>query len=365
MKARDELRAGMISWAHIHAEFRAKALSEIPGTRIVAIADDNEARGRDAAKRFQVENFYTDWRKLIERDDLDVVFIHSENNRHAEQAIAVAQTGKDIFCEKPMTTTLEDADRMLEAVKKANVQLTVAFVSRFGQEADRAKKIVDTGILGNIVSARAIIGLAGVQEIGCPPDMAAWIEDPVKGGGGAWADEGTHVVDLLRWMVGDVGCVSAVTNKLVKKHLGVEDQAIALLQFRNGALGEVNASWSLAIDVGMRNTIELYGSKGTLFVELTSKAPKVEVYTTSLAPELSGWVNPHIVPAVTEPHDYKSWPPHVHHYKREVASFVNRYFKGLLPYGPTGEDGRAVVEVILAGYESARTGRVVNLPLKV
>ncbi len=364
MAPRNEMRIGMISWAHVHAEFRAKALSEIPGTHIVAIADDNVARGEDAAKRFGVPNFYSDWRKLVERDDLDVVFIHSENNRHAEQAALVAQSGKDIFCEKPMTTTLEDADMMLEAVRKAGVQLTVAFVSRFGQEAERAKRIVDTGVLGNIITARAIIGLAGVEEIGCPPEMARWIEDPVQGGGGAWIDEGTHSVDLLRWMIGEVACVSAITNKLVKKHLQVEDQAVGWLQFRNGALGEVNTSWSLAIDIGMRNAIELYGSKGTLFLETTSRAPKVELYTTGLSPELNGWVSPHILPATTEPHDYKSWPPHVHHYKREVSAFVDKYMRGVPPYGPSGEDGRAVLEIMLAGYQSTKEGKVVELPLK-
>src|ERR1700688_2655606 len=85
-----ELRVGMISWAHVHAEFRAKALKELPGARIVAISDDNEARGRAAAKRFGVDQFVADWRKLVRRDDIDVVMVHSENSRHVDQVIAAA-----------------------------------------------------------------------------------------------------------------------------------------------------------------------------------------------------------------------------------------------------------------------------------
>jgi len=98
-------------------------------------------------------------------------------------------------------------------------------------------------------------------------------------------------------------------------------------------------------------------------IELTTPAPNVQLYTTDLSPELRGWVTPHIESPTTEPHDYKSWPPHVHHYKREVSSFVDRYLRGQVPYGPTGQDGLASLEVLLAGYESAKTGQVVRLPL--
>ena len=362
MNARTDgiIRVGILSWAHIHAEFRAKALKEIPQARVVAIADDDAARGQDAARRFEAD-LHSDWRELLARDDIDVVLIESENCRHAEQAIAAARAGKDIFCEKPMATNLADADRMVAEARRAGVELTVAFVSRFGREADRARQFVDSGILGTILTARAFVGLAGIEEIGCPPAMARWMEDPRAGGGGAWIDEGSHAVDLMRWLVGEIHSISAVTSNGAKKDLAVEDSAAALLRFRNGAIGEVNASWSLAIDIGMRNTLELYGTDGTMFLEMTSRSPKVEVYGSTAAAAGPGWIRPHIVPAVTEPHDYSSWPPHVHHYKREISSYVDRYLAGKKPYGPTGEDGRAVVQVVDAGYESARTGATVVL----
>lgn len=359
-RERKTVRVGITSWAHIHAEFHAKALSEIPQARLVAIADENAARGGDAASRYGAA-FHQDWRELVARKDIDVVMIESENHRHAEQAVAAARAGKDVFCEKPMATSTADADDMVAEAARAGVDLTVAFVSRFGKEADRAKQIVDSGFLGQIVSARAFVGLAGIEEIGCPPAMARWMEDPRTGGGGAWIDEGSHAVDMLRWMVGDIESVSADMSRQVKKHLDVEDSAMVVLRFRNGALGEIAASWSLAIDIGMRNTLELYGARGALFLEMTSRTPKVEVYGPELAAGGPGWIRPHIVPAVTEPHDYSSWPPHVHHYKREVASYVQRYLEGRRPYGPTGADGQAVVHVISAGYESARTGARVVL----
>lgn len=365
MTAMRELRVGMISWAHIHAEFRAKALSETPGVRIVAIADDNEERGKSAAARFGVEWFSTDWRQLVARPEIDVVMVHSESGRHIDQVVAAAEAGKHVFCEKPIATNLEDADRMVAAVRKARVDGTTAFVSRFSQEASRAKRIVDTGLLGEVVNTRALVGLAGIREIGCPPDMAAWMSNVSLGGGGAWIDEGSHAIDLLRWMVGEVSEVSAFTNRRVKQELEVEDVGVALLKFASGALGEVATSWSLAIDLGMRNTLEIYGSRGALFMEATSRFPRVELYTEDLPSELRGWVSPYIQPEATEPHDYRSWPPNVHHYKREISSYVARVLSGQRPFGPTIEDGRACLEVILAGYRSAANGCSVRLPLEL
>jgi predicted dehydrogenase len=351
-----EIRIGMISWAHVHAEFRARAISEIPGARIVAIADENEARGRSAAERFGVADFTTDWRELVARDDLDLVMVHSENGNHVEQVIAVAESGKHVFCEKPIATRLEDAVAMAAAVQRAGVQGTAAFVSRFSKEADRAKQIVDTGVLGDILFTRSFIGLAGIAEIGCPPDMVEWMSDPVLGGGGAWIDEGSHGVDLLRWMIGDIEQVSAFTANRHKPGLDGEDIAVALLRYANGALGEIATAWSMNVDIQMRNSLEIYGTNGSLIMRATDPFPQVEVYRGDDDELWRGWTVPHIEPAAAEPHDYSSWAPHVHHYKREIASYLDRVARDERPYGPTLEDGVACLAVITAGYESAAKG---------
>ncbi|GAA1844426.1 Gfo/Idh/MocA family protein [Asanoa iriomotensis] len=351
-----DLRIGMISWAHVHAEFRAKAIAEIPGARVVAIADDDAARGRAAAARHGVDTFVDDWRDLVARDDLDIVMVHSENSRHAEQVVAAAEAGKHVFCEKPIATTVADATAMAEAVRRNGVDGTAAFVSRFSKEADRAKKIVDSGVLGRVLLTRGFIGLAGIAEIGCPPDMTAWMSDPVLGGGGAWIDEGSHGIDLLRWLVGDITEVSAFTANRHKPDLDGEDIAVALLRYADGGLGEIGTVWSLSADIGMRNNLEIYGTDGTLVMRATDPFPRVEVYRSGDDPLYRGWTTPHIEPDAAEPHDYGSWPPHTHHYKREVASYIHRARAGLRPFGPTLDDGVACLRVIAAGYESAAKG---------
>ena len=349
-------RIAMVSWAHVHAEFRARALSEIPEAQIVAIADDDEARGRAAAERFGVNDFTTDWREVVARDDVDIVMVHSENSRHAAPVIAAAQAGKHVFCEKPIATSIADATAMADAVRAAGVDGTAAFVSRFSKEADRTKAIVDTGVLGEILLTRSFIGLAGIAEIGCPPDMAAWMNDEHLGGGGAWIDEGSHGIDLLRWLVGDIAKVAAFTANRAKPGLGVEDIASAIVTYENGAIGEISTVWSLSADIGMRNSLEIYGTQGTLVMRATDPFPRVEVYRANESELWRGWTTPHIEPAAAEPHDYTSWPPHVHHYKREVASYISRYLADRRPFGPTLDDGLACLSVIDAGYRSAALG---------
>jgi predicted dehydrogenase len=358
-----DIRIGMVSWAHVHAEFRARAIGEIPGARVVAIADDDLDRGKAAALRFGVEDVTADWRDVVARDDVDVVMVHSENARHAEAVIGAAAAGKHVFCEKPIATTLPDAVAMAAAVRESGVDGTAAFVSRFSKEADRTKSIVDTGVLGDVLFTRSMIGLAGIAEIGCPPDMVEWMNDPVLGGGGAWIDEGSHGIDLLRWLVGDITEISAFTANRAKPGLDGEDVATAMVRYGNGALGEIATVWSMTADIGMRNSLEIYGTGGTLVMRATDPFPRVEVYRGGEDAPWRGWLTPHIEPAQTEPHDYTGWAPHVHHYKREVASYLSRVRSGQRPFGPTLTDGVACLAVIRAGYDSAaRSGASVAVP---
>jgi predicted dehydrogenase len=356
-----KVRVGMISYDHVHAEFRSRALAEmVDDVRIVAIAEADEVRGQAAVRKFG-GTYYKDYRDLLARDDLDLVFIHSANNTHKEIVLEAVAAGKHVFCEKPLANTVLDAEAMVDAVKRAGLRHAVGFCSRFIPEAERAKEIIGAGMLGRLLSAKALIGLAGIEEIGCPDYMAAWMTDPVRGGGGALIDEGAHAFDLLHWLAGDIRSVCSTTANLNKPQLQVEDNAITLIQFENGALGSLSTLWSLNIDIGMRNVLEFYGTDGTLFVELTSKTPKVSLYTER-TPEtsLNGWFDPYLKPAKTEPHDYLSWPTHSRHYKREVTHLVG-CFKNGEPFRATFEDGLKVVRVTEAAYRSAEQRRFVDL----
>jgi len=355
-----KLRIGMISYEHVHADFRSKALSEMEDVEIVAIADDDADRGQGAVTRYGGE-YYTDYRKLLERKDIDFVFIHSANSAHLEMVLETAAAGKNLFCEKPMATGAADALTMTEAVERAGLRNTLGFCSRFIPEAERAKEVLDSGLIGKMIGIRAVIGLAGIAEIGCPDYMVDWMVDPVRGGGGALIDEGAHAIDLLRWYAGDVKAVSSVTANNDKPSLQVEDNAATALQFASGALGTLNTLWSMHIDVGMRNTLELYGSEGTISLELTSKHPKLQVYSEHLGGLANGsWFEPHVKPKEAEPHDYQGWPTHAQHYKREVTDII-ACLKQDRPFRVDFRDGLHVARVTEAGYLSAKERRWIEI----
>jgi predicted dehydrogenase len=356
-----KIKVGMISYEHIHAEFRSRALSEMPDeVEIVAIADDDEVRGREAQRKFG-GTYFADYRELLKREELDLIFIHSANLKHKQMVLDTIRAGHALFCEKPIATNSEDALEMTLAAEKSGLRNTVGFCSRYIPDAERAKQIIDQGLLGRVISVQAVIGLAGIREIGCPAYMADWMEDPLAGGGGALIDEGAHAFDLLLWLVGDIEAVSCAKQNINKPQLAVEDSAITLIRFRGGALGSLSTLWSLSIDIGMRNTVQIFGTEGTLFIDLTAKKPGLALYTEKgVSRTLAGWVNPHVKPAHNEPHDYLSWPTHVQHYKREVTDIIHRFESGSA-FQTSFRDAYKVAQVTEAAYQASENNQFVHV----
>ena len=147
----------------------------------VAVAEPDEERGNAAVQKFG-GTYYKDYRELLKRDDIDLALIHSANNTHKEIVLDTVAAGKDLFCEKPLANTVVEAEEMVEAVHGQGLRHAVGFCSRFIPEAECAKEMINAGVLGKLLSTNALIGLAGIREIGCPDYMADWMADPVRGG---------------------------------------------------------------------------------------------------------------------------------------------------------------------------------------
>jgi len=181
-----KVRVGMISYDHIHAEFRSRALCEMADdVSIVAIAEENEMRGNEAVKKFG-GTYYKDYRNLLDRDDVDLVFIHSANNTHKEIALRAIEAGKHLFCEKPLATTAADAKAMVDAVTGSGLRHAVGFCSRFIPEAERAREIISQGLLGKLLTTKALIdSLGSKRSVAQTTWLSGW---PIQSG-----EEGAHL----------------------------------------------------------------------------------------------------------------------------------------------------------------------------
>jgi predicted dehydrogenase len=339
----DPVRVGILSYAHVgHAASYTAALQQLDGVEVAAIYDEEPTRGRAYAARFGVPDVYDDVDRLLGRRDIQAVVVCSPTDRHAELVIAAARAGKHVLCEKPIATTLADARAMIDACETAGVQLHVAFPVRFVPMVQKAKQLIDAGEIGSIYGM--VGGNRGIPPL--PPAYPDWITDPARAGGGALIDHSVHVTDAMRYLIGEEAVrVSAEAGTLFREDLAVDDAAILLLEFADGAVASVDPSWSLpaANPFHYDFYLRVLGSDGLITLDETRQGLQVTRAGQdgrSFTLEAFG-PNPDL---------------------ELVRHFVGCVREGqVLPPAATGLDGLRALEVALAGYEAARRGQPVAL----
>ena len=247
------------------------------------VVDLTEELAEDARSRFGFEEASSDWRAVVNRDDIDVVDICTPNNAHADIAIEAAKAGKHIICEKPLAHTLDVARAMTDAVKSAGVINMVAFNYRRTPAVALAKKFIDEGRIGQILNFRGTY----LQDWSADPDgPLSWRFQKSIAGSGAVGDIGTHVVDMAHYCVGPIAEVNAITKTYIptrpiqsggvdklgasdkiadapRAEVDVDDEFTSLLKFDNGAVGSLEATRNAW---GRNNfiTMEIHGTKGSI-----------------------------------------------------------------------------------------------------
>ncbi|MBI3456607.1 MAG: Gfo/Idh/MocA family oxidoreductase [Candidatus Rokubacteria bacterium] len=340
------IRVGVLSFAHYHATFWSEAFRDSPLAEFVGIWDDHAARGAEAARRYGVR-FWPELEPLLEA--CDAVGITSETVHHARLAEAAAHRRCHILCEKPLATTLDDCDRIARAVAETGVVFMQSFPKRFDPVNHELERMVREGELGRLSLVRVRHGHFHGLE---PPFTKEWYADPALGGGGALLDEGVHGADFLRWLFGEPESVTAMISSATLG-LPVEDAGVALFRFPGGLLAELTTSWSFA---AADNSVELYGTGGAAVlsgVDLGSRdiTPAGFLRTFRLGQSERRWTVSPIVPR------FKTGGFH----QQNPVQFLEALSRGT-PAPITLEDGRRAVELILAAYEAARTGRRQPLP---
>jgi predicted dehydrogenase len=337
------------------ARFHARALAEIPGARIVALADSDLPRAKKLAEELGLgDNIYPDLPPLLARRDVDVVIVATPSGVHMEPAVAAAEAGKHVVVEKPLEITLERCDRIIEACDRNRVKLCTIFPSRFADANRTLKAAVDTGRFGRLTLGETTCKWWRSQAY---YDQGGWRGTKALDGGGALMNQAIHNVDLLLWMMGPATRLCGFVDTLAHQRIEVEDTAVACLRFASGALGVIEATTS--VHPGLPKTIAVHGDHGTAVIE------QEDVLRWDFSPETEEdrAVRQRFAQKVgasggsSDP----SAISHVYH-ARQLADFVQAIETGRAP-AVDGREGRRAVEVILAIYRSAETGRVVELPL--
>jgi predicted dehydrogenase len=332
------LGVGILGAAHMpHAWAYARALGEFPGARLVGVHDLDRSHTTWIERDFGA-TYVADAEALVSSPEVGAVVVCSANADHRAHVELAAAAGKHVLCEKPVATTTEDAEAMIEACARAGVQLHVAFVSRFLPLVARAREAVRAGRIGDVIGL--VGGNRGRPPL--PPSYPAWITDPVAAGGGALIDHSVHVTDVMRHVTGlEVTEVSAEAGALLWD-CGVDDVAQLLLRFDNGAVGSVDPSWSVPADNPWDYDffLRLVGTDGSL--EISDAAEALQVVTTR-----DGAPRGLRHASFAEDAD-----------RAMVEAFAASVLAGtVLEPCATGADGLRALEVALAGYRSSATGQ--------
>jgi len=328
------MKIAMLSFAHLHALSYAECLRQLPDAELAAIWDEDAERGQAMANRFDTR-FVKDLDALLREEDIAGVIITAANADHKDLAIAAAQAGKHILCEKPIATSVADAQAMIDAAEEAGVKLMTAFPVRYNPPTRRVYERVRAGEIGPILGAKC-------TNHGTMP--GGWFTDKEKAGGGAVIDHTVHVVDLLRWMLEDeVVEVYAEIDNLIYPDIHIDDCGLLSMRFSSGTFATLDTSWSRPpiFPTWGDVTMELVGRDGVIFLDAFRQ--NVELY--SQTQNRIAWVH---------------WGTNMD--LEMIRDFV-RAIREDAPVPITGYDGLKAMEVALAAYRSAETGQPVSLPL--
>lgn len=337
-------RIAILSFAHLHAEAYIQNLYAIPGVEVVGIADENTERGRYFAGQFGARFF--DSYAAVMAEKPDGVIVCSENAKHRPLVEMAAQAGAHVLCEKPLATTIEDAQAIVDVCREAGVLLMTAFPLRFSAPALEVKKLLEAGSLGHILGVNST-NQGALPEFHQAENLTFlkrdWFVDKALAGGGAIADHVVHLADMLRWYLqSEVVEVYAVANQIMHAgKVGVETGGLVMLTFANGTFASIDCSWSKPAYYPTWGglTFEMVGEKG--FTTLDAFKQRMTIYSHKVGrPQWGNWGS-----------DAN---------QGMIEEFIAAIREQRTP-GITGEDGLRAVEIVNAAYRSVQAGQPVRL----
>ncbi|RKY02694.1 hypothetical protein DRP77_07490 [Candidatus Poribacteria bacterium] len=342
--------------------------------KLVIVCTSREETAKRAAEHGGFRFYTADYMDVIERDDVDVVHCCVPNYLHREVVLAALRAGKHVYCEKPLATSLSEAAEMVEEVRKSGIIHRIGFQNRYSPAIMRAKMLIDEGFLGEPLSFRAGYLHPGYVD---PNRPMSWRLDLRKSGGGALFDLGSHVIDLIGYLLGEYRSIFAALHTFIKRRpiapgsneyaeVRVDDLALLQARMKSGAMGTIEAS---RVATGSNDDLylEIHGTEGAIRWSLM-EPNWLYIYDARAPSEpLGGMRGFRRVETVgrypgsrfPSPKSPIGW---LRHHVECIRDFIDSIVKGELR-PPTFEDGYRVQEVLEAATISSQRGQWVSLPL--
>lgn len=341
------VRFGIIGCGRV-AKYHAEALRRIPGVELKAVCDIIPERAQEFASRYGADP-YTDYRYLLDRKDVDVVCICTPSGDHPRHGIDVARAGKHVVVEKPIGLTLEEIDALIETCNQEKVKLCVVHQNRFNPAVVKLREALDAGRFGRISHAAVAVRWHRSQEYyDQAPWRGTWALD-----GGVLMNQAIHAIDIFRWMMGEPEAVFAFTGTQFHR-IEAEDVAVAVVRFKSGALGTIEASTNV-FPSNWEETLAIFGERGSAAlggvalnrIERWEFADATDRHALDIEAELASRPDPASV--------------YGNGHGRLLAAVADAVRSNRLVPVPA-EAGRDAVELVLGIYHSRDTGQWVKWP---
>jgi len=333
--------SGFISKTHLDS------LRTVPDVEVVAVADVDVLRAEQFATENGIPRFYPSHAALLQDKDVQAVVIGVPNCFHHDVAMDAFAAGRHVICEKPLALSIEHAEEMIATAAAKGLTLAYAEELSFVPKFLKARDLMNSGGIGKPYLMRQCEKHAG--------PYSPWFWKPAEAGGGILMDMGCHAIECIRFLLGKPRVKSVWAHMGTYLHNAItdeEDHVLVMMEFEDGTIGQAESSW--ALKGGMDSTLEIFGTEGVVYADLL-KGMGLRAFSEkgvpSLGDESKGWTFP----------DY-DWLWN-NGYPQEDRHFIECMRSGATPV-ESGEDGLAVLEIMLAAYHSAGIGQKVFLPFR-
>ncbi|WP_138989496.1 Gfo/Idh/MocA family protein [Larkinella sp. C7] len=343
--------------AHNHA----RATLETPDTKLVAIYGRNHTKADEFANQYGI-TAYSDIYDMVDRENVDICIVCTPHPAHRVVTVAALEAGANVLVEKPLASSLADCDAMINAARNANRQLAVVSQRRFYEPCMRMRQAIDDGKIGKPVLGMAqLFGWRSEEYYRSDPWRGSWEHE----GGGVLVNQAPHQLDLLLWYMGEMEEVYGVWANLNHPDIEVDDTAVAIVRFKNGGIGNVIVSNSQK--PGLYGKVHIHGQNGASIGVQTDGGSMFIAGMTGIqdAPYNDVWSvvgeeDQRLVWKAEDDAVFNSVDSSSHYFSRQLADFGQAIRDGRQPL-VTGEEGRKVVALFEAIYESTRTRQPVRL----